>query len=150
MFYYFSFFIILIILSAFFSGSETAYLNLKKYNKDIPNRVSQIINKPKVLLIALLTGNTVVNISLAFLGAFLIHIFGDQFDINNTYLLFIEIFCLSLVLLIFGEIIPKLIAIRNSLSFASFVSIPLQFILLFERFPFWFLDKKTKPNSQPH
>ena len=105
MLYYLSFFIILIILSAFFSGSETAYLNLKKYNKDIPVRVNQIINKPKVLLIALLTGNTVANISLAFLGAFLIHVFGDQFNISKTYLLFIEIFCLALVLLIFGEIL---------------------------------------------
>ena len=40
--------------------------------------------------------------------------------------------------LIFGEIIPKVIAIRNSIPFASFVAIPLQFVLILFK-PFIFL-----------
>ena len=61
-------FIVLLILSAFFSGTETALFHLKSYD-NINDRVKKLIARPQKLLSTLLTGNTIVNIALGSLGA---------------------------------------------------------------------------------
>ena len=66
-------FVLFLFLSAFFSGSETAFLNLKKYNKKIPSDILAFSQQTKRLLIGLLFGNTIINICIAFLGAYFIH-----------------------------------------------------------------------------
>jgi len=76
--YFILLFVFLLILSAFFSSSETAFLNLKYGNKKIPNEITQFASRPKRLLIGLLSGNTVVNICIAFLGAYFIHNFNSR------------------------------------------------------------------------
>ena len=55
-------FIALIFLSAFFSGSEIAYFNLKPYRQDIPNKLKKLLLTPRKLLVSILTGNTIVNV----------------------------------------------------------------------------------------
>ena len=120
--------IILFCLSAFFSGSEIAFLNIKKSDKKVPSYILDIINQPKRLLIGLLSGNTIVNISIAFIGAYFIHDIAHLYNLSSAFVSFIEIIFLSLLLLIFGEIIPKVIAIRNSLKFAESVYLPLRFM----------------------
>ena len=121
-------FIILFCLSAFFSGSEIAFLNIKKSDKKVPPYILDIVNKPKKLLIGLLSGNTIVNISIAFIGAYFIHDIAHLYNLPSSIVSFVEIVFLSLLLLIFGEIIPKVFAIRNSLKFAEAVYLPLRFI----------------------
>jgi CBS domain containing-hemolysin-like protein len=116
-------------LSAFFSGSEAAFLNLKKSDRNKNNNFNSIISNQKYLLIGLLSGNTIINITIAFFGASLIHYLTDIFDMSNMMISFIEIAFLSLFLLIFGEIIPKVFAMRNSLKFAQNVSLILKVIL---------------------
>ena len=118
--------ILLFFLSAFFSGSEIAFLNLKKSTNKIPLYILEMINKPKKLLIGLLSGNTIVNISIAFIGAYFIHDLANIYSLSPSIISFIEIIVLSLLLLIFGEIIPKVFAIRNSLKFSEAVYIPLK------------------------
>jgi len=123
-------FIFLLCLSAFFSGSEIAFLNIKKHHKKVPPYISDMIMNSKKLLIGLLSGNTIVNISIAFIGAYFIHDLATLYSLPSSIILFFEIVVLSLVLLIFGEIIPKVFAIRNSLKFAEAVYIPLKVIFL--------------------
>ena len=122
-------FFTLLTLSAFFSGSETAFLNLKKSDRNKNKNLASIISNQKYLLIGLLSGNTIVNITIAFFGASLIHYLTDIFDMSNMMISFIEIAFLSLFLLIFGEIIPKVFAMRNSLKFAKNVSLILKVML---------------------
>ena len=62
-------FIILIILSAFFSSLETALFHLKSHQK-INKVVEKLLKNPKKLLASLLTGNTIVNISIGSLAAY--------------------------------------------------------------------------------
>ena len=121
-------FALLLMLSAFFSSSETAFLNLKHYNKKIPDDIIQFVNKPKRLLIGLLSGNTIINICIAFLGAYFVHYLTKEFVISETLLLLIDITFLSLILLIFGEVVPKVFAMRNSMKVAQFAYLPLKFI----------------------
>ena len=121
-------FISLLFLSAFFSGSETAFLNLKKYNKKIPSDILAFSQQTKRLLIGLLFGNTIINICIAFLGAYFIHQIEGQ--VPSAGLRFLEIVLVSLLLLIFGEVIPKVFAMRNSLKFAQAVFPALSFIFI--------------------
>ena len=136
-------FILLLLLSAFFSGLEAAFLNLKYDNKKIPNEIIQFAKKPKRLLIALLSGNTIINICIAFLGAYFIHHLTKEYTLSASMLLFIDIVFLSLILLIFGEVVPKVFAMRNSVKVARSAYIPLKFIfIIFKPFIFLF-DKIT-------
>ena len=65
--------LILLVLSAFFSSSETAYFNLRKHRKNFSTKVKNIINEPEKLLVTILTGNTLVNIAIASLAAWITH-----------------------------------------------------------------------------
>ena len=120
--------LLLILLSAFFSGSETAFMNLKLHRKNMPSHFKLILKNEKLFLTSILSANTVVNISIAVLATFLVHeIFETR--VNSIYLWIIEIFIVGLFILLFGEILPKRIAIKNSISFAKFAYYPLRFFL---------------------
>jgi len=123
-------FIFLILLSAFFSGAETAYFNVKTHRENVSQKVVSLLNNPRRLLISLLTGNTFVNIAIASLAAYLTHQYAQENQWPETVLILVEVFVVSGVVLIFGEIFPKLLAIRNSEKFAEKVYLPLKFIML--------------------
>ena len=71
------FFVVLLGMSAFFSGSETALFNLKrndveKLKHDLApssRLIVRLLSTPKRLLITILTGNTIVNVALASMAA---------------------------------------------------------------------------------
>ena len=60
--------ILLIILSAFFSASETSFFNIKKHQK-VSSRVAVLLKKPRELLTFILVGNTLVNIAIGSIAA---------------------------------------------------------------------------------
>lgn len=117
----------LLSLSAFFSGSEIALFSLSKSQVDrlqeINSRVNKLVvkllNDPHRLLITILVGNTLVNTASASLVAFYATtLFGDK-GIG------LAIGLTTILLLIFGEIIPKIIAVQNSEVLSKIVSYPL-------------------------
>ena len=142
-FYIFLLFILLLFLSAFFSGSEVAFLNLKVHNKKISKDIVIFSKQSKHLLIGLLFGNTIINICIAFLGAYFIHHLANQYDVSSALLLFIEIISISFILLIFGEVIPKVFAMRNSVKFAHGAYLPLKFIFIIFRPIILLFDRVT-------
>lgn len=115
-------FIILIVLSGLFSSSETAFLNSQKQElKNLSHNghkkaeyVLQLIQTPKYLLISILIGNTVVNISISVLSAIIAYDIAISFSLGKIGIVLIQIVVLTFVILIFGEILPKIIAIRSS------------------------------------
>ena len=119
------FFIFLIILSGFFSGSETAYFNLKTHHDDIPQKLRDLLSNPRSLLVSILTGNTIINVAI---GSFAAFITTTQIS-DNTNIILLEVFIVSLVLIIFGEILPKILAMRFSKQFANMVYIPLRLFI---------------------
>ena len=129
-----------LLLSAFFSGSETAYFNLKTHRDDIPDNVRNLLSKPRKLLISLLTGNTIVNVVIASLSVMLVEQFvaSEQFSSYRTLILSIEFIVVSALILIFGEIFPKMMAIRESLKFAKIVELPLR-VVIFLLYPIAFI-----------
>ncbi|SVC00015.1 uncharacterized protein METZ01_LOCUS252869, partial [marine metagenome] len=123
-------FIFLLILSAFFSGTETAYFHIRKYRKETPEHIKSILDYPQRLLVSLLTGNTIVNVGIASLAAYMTHKYIQNHDLqNSTRIFFIEVIIISAIILIFGEILPKMAAIHQSEKFAERVYKPLKIMM---------------------
>ena len=122
-------FIILLILSAFFSGTETAYFHIRQHRDKPPEKVKSILDHPRHLLVSLLTGNTIVNVAMASLAAYLTHQYAQEHDWNESTLIFIEVIVVSAIVLIFGEIVPKMAAIRQSEKFAERVYSPMKIMI---------------------
>ncbi|RLC51756.1 MAG: HlyC/CorC family transporter, partial [Candidatus Cloacimonadota bacterium] len=128
-----------LILSAFFSGSETAFFSLtkvqlKKLEKEksaASKRVFRLLKRPRELLILILLGNTIVNVAASSAAALItINLFPESTELP----LFVEIIVMTMILLIFGEITPKLVAYSSPQKFISFSSVILQ-ILRYVLFP---------------
>jgi len=128
----FIFIIIFILLSAFFSGSETAFfslskIQLKKLEKSKSKkakRIFRLLKKPHQLLIIILLGNTIVNVAASSIAALVAIVIGENlFPKTSTIIVIIfEIILMTFLLLIFGEITPKLIAFSSPEKFAGFSS----------------------------
>lgn len=134
---------ILLFFSALISGAELAFFSLdrkqleieKKKNYQILLKVSNILKDRKKLLATILITNNFLNIGIVILASSLINlwikfpkIYILGFFIPIKFL--IEIFGITFILLIFGEIIPKIYASKNNFWFAYFMSTP---ILIFNR-----------------
>jgi CBS domain containing-hemolysin-like protein len=139
-------FVLLLILSGIFSGSETALFGTRKESmRGLKNaaakRTLKLLDKPQKLLITILIGNTVVNIALTVLVALLTYRLSEQYGWSHLLTAFLEVVVVTLMVLLFGEIIPKTIALRNakrvSLLISWFIGIcytvffPLTIILYF-------------------
>jgi putative hemolysin len=126
---YLAILIVCLVLSAFFSSSETAFTALQRVkvehmvSTEVPGakRVSRMIQHPEKLLSGILTGNNLVNTAAAALGAVLaISIWGERGILYATI-------GIAILLLIFCETTPKIIAAHNperlSLKLARFVEV---------------------------
>ena len=116
-------------LSAFFSGTETAYFHIRKHRKETPEKIKSVLDSPQRLLVFLLTGNTIVNVTIAFLAAYVTANVADEYEWGESTLILLEVLVVSFVILVFGEILPKMIAIKNSKEFALRMYIPLKVMM---------------------
>ena len=112
-------FIILIMASGVLSGSETAFFHLKSNSKKISKNVKNLLKDPQKLLSTFLTGNTIVNIALASMATLITKNIAIKNNYDISFSILIQIIVVTIIILIFGEILPKTIAIRNSESFAN-------------------------------
>ena len=117
-------------LSAFNSGSEIAYFSLKPddidaiEDTDSRDRVRSLLAIPEKLLATILVGNNLVNIMIAIV---LNYAMNQIFDFNSTVLDFIvQTVILTFLILLFGEVIPKLYATNFNAKFAAMASAPLK------------------------
>lgn len=116
---------LLLLLSGFFSGSETALCALSRAQigrlrgdtRKSSRLIVRFVDDPRRLFITILLGNTLVNISFATLTASLIYgLFGA--GPSGPAILVATLF-ITLALLVFGEITPKTFAIRHAERFAG-------------------------------
>ncbi len=125
--------IFLVASSAFFSGSETALFSLSASQmQSLRNaggcraRLVLLLKKPAQVLSTLLIGNTIVNVLVAALGYSIIEtIIEKYFQSVLEFSATISVAVITILLLLFGEIAPKRIAIRKPERFTSLVACPL-------------------------
>ena len=122
---------ICLVLSAFFSGSETAFISLQRFrleyliSTEVKNakKVGRLIEKPEKFLSVVLLGNTLVNAAAAALAtAIAVYFWGEQVGI------IIATIALTVVLLIFCEATPKTIAAQHAERLSMLLHRPVQLI----------------------
>ncbi len=146
----------LIICSAMISGSEVAYFSLnpndveelKEESGVQSNRILRLIDKPKELLATILVFNNLINISIVVLSYFIFSVWipdstvmhwaesinqhiGVSVASLKAFLEFLlTTFVASFILVLFGEVIPKIYAKVNNKGFAKVMSLPLYYLML--------------------
>ncbi len=119
----------LLFCSAIISGAEVAFFSISatqldsiqdNYSKE-KGLIEKLLNSPKRLLATILVANNFINIALVLLFSNISQLFLYKID-NHFLSLFIEVVVISFIILIFGEILPKIFANRNNLVFARFTA----------------------------
>lgn len=134
-------FLFLLFCSALISASEIAFFSLTPQDldslkKDKNARANLVLEwkvKPKELLSIILIVNNFVNVGIVILGAFLTDAMSkawlDESLLEHPIVVFLfQVVLITLVLLLFGEMIPKLYANRNPLTIAQRMSTPLRIL----------------------
>ena len=144
--------IVLLICSALISGSEVAFFSLSKSDlkkissSNVKNLklIALLRSNPRRLLATLLVSNNFINISIVLLLAS----FGQLFDLvflPNWLNFVLEVGFITVLILLFGEILPKVYANRKPISFSKKMAFPVQFI---DKYLFFFItipmSKMTK------
>ncbi len=124
--------IILLFSSALVSGSEVAYFSLSPEEKDKLKQdtsgkselILKLLSNHEKLLATILIANNFINIGIVIISTYILNI---AFDFTNSPILgfLIQIVIITFILLLFGEIIPKVYASEYSVSFAKFTAVPL-------------------------
>jgi len=121
-------FVILLVLSGFFSSSETAMFSLSSVQLEQMRRsgnsridlIERLLSEPRRLIVTILIGNEFVNVAASVISAaMVIQVLGAE---NKLFNLFIMV----PILLVFGEITPKTLAIKNAEAFATVESRPIE------------------------
>ena len=125
---YLALFIVCLLLSAFFSASETAFTALQRIkvehmvSTNVPGaeRIAKMMQHPEKLLSTILTGNNLVNTAAAALGTVL------AISIWKEWGILIATIGVSIILLVFCESTPKIIAVHNAEKMSIRLARPIQ------------------------
>lgn len=127
--------IILLVFSAFVSGAEAAFFSLThvdtdKFHKE-PGKASEtiikLLEKQNYLLSTILITNNLVNICAVIVANSLIDSIVD-FHQSTLLEFIVKTIIVTFLLLLFGEIMPKIAATHNPARFAKFMAIPLDIL----------------------
>jgi putative hemolysin len=121
----------LLAASAFFSGMETALFSLSKLQvrrlrQEHPARgqiISQLLDQPHRLLSTILLGNTVCSVSAAVVGYSLLRAIAPERAEA------LAVTTMTVLILLFGEVTPKTLAIRDAAFFAVFLARPARWVV---------------------
>jgi len=122
--------LVLLVGSALISGSEVAFFSLKPKDIDVLENETEkyaittlaLLDKPKDLLATILIANNFINVSIIILSTYL----SAQFMQDGPFKLMVDIVGITFVLLLFGEVIPKVYASKNGLKMTKMMSAPLK------------------------
>jgi gliding motility-associated protein GldE len=130
--------LVLLVFSAAISGSEIAYFflnpaqleEIKSKKSKTNSLVLSLLEIPKRLLATILISNNFINVSIVILGAYVSNML---FDFTGFPILgfIIEVVVMTGIILLFGEIMPKIYATQKPVVFARFMAGPLRFLTKF-------------------
>ncbi len=114
-------FAFLLSFSALFSASETAFFSLTQVElneMDPEGRVRRLLRNPDRLLVTILFGNTIVNTAAGALGALVALHVSRVFGFPEGAAIALEVGAVTLVVLVFGEVAPKMFAMQRNKALA--------------------------------
>lgn len=126
--------LVLLVFSALVSGAESAFFSLspqdteklKQDNSSKSNLILDLLNKPQELLATILIANNFLNVGIVILSSFIINFF---IPIADSYFRFIlEVIGITLLILLWGEVIPKIFAVKNAARVSKIMAFPLHIL----------------------
>lgn len=129
----------LLFCSGLASGSENSLFSLspdqrkeiEKSNSPKNKIIVNLLSKPEKLLATILIANNFINVAIVMLS---VYVLANTFDYSNApqwLVVFFEVGVITFIILLFGEILPKIYAGRLKLKFAHFTAYPLNFTMKF-------------------
>lgn len=114
-------------MTAITAGAETAYFSLaakdvnflKTSEKSSARIASQLLDQPKLLLATILVANNFINIAIVITTDLLVHSLLPA-GMNVIISFLIQVVCVTFLLVLFGEVLPKVYATQNNLRMALF------------------------------
>lgn len=121
--------LLLLVSSAFISASEVAYFSLTSTDlEEIDNdNVSQLLHKPNDLLATILIVNNFINVAIVVISAYLTSQI-TLFPKGSSLEFFFQIIIITSLLVLFGEVMPKIYANNNAIKFSLKMSRVLLFL----------------------
>ena len=124
---------VLLLFSALISASEVAFYSLSPAEKDefkadeskSSELVKKLLSKPQELLATILITNNFVNVGIVIISSSLLSTMSDAFQMNETLRFILEIFLITFIILMIGEVIPKIYATKNGIQTAKLMARPL-------------------------
>ena len=124
---------VLLFWSALISGAEVAFFSLNavdvEEDETKPSRklliIKKLLSKPKKLLATILVANNFINIAIVLLFDSLTAVVFSGISEEYHLRFIVEVGVVTFLILLFGEILPKIYASRNKLKFAKMMSYPL-------------------------
>jgi putative hemolysin len=141
--------ILFIVCSAIISSSENAYFSLTKLQIELLTEeegrsagyAKYLLSHPKKLLATILIANTFVNIAMVMVASLMLSIIFN-FEGNHVLGFFFEVILVTFLLVLFGEVMPKIYASQNNVKLARLLAIPM-FLLSKIFTPFVFVLEKS-------
>jgi gliding motility-associated protein GldE len=137
--------VLLLFCSAMISAAEVSLFSLSQndltkmslQNPEKAQLVSRLLQKPKKLLATLLLANNFVNIGIVILFSFVANsLFAGI--VSPLVKFVVEVILVTFLILLFGEVLPKVYASRNNVKFSFGIARPI-----------WLLDQLLSPFSMP-
>lgn len=153
--------VLLLICSGLISASEVAFFSLSEKDIDeienefLRKRIRKITSYPKKLLATILILNNAVNIAIIILSSISTQLLFAQANIPDWAIFLIQIVAVTFIILLFGEVLPKIYSTYHPLKLVKLMLAPLAFfnvalswlsapLLLSGRF----FDKRIKKNQE--
>ncbi len=125
--------VILLIFSGFISGSEVALFSLSKNDIQLKSQlksfkiITNLLEQPNKLLATILIANNLINIAIVILFTKIGEVLFNSID-SSLIKFFLEIVVATFLILLFGEILPKIYALRNNINFSRIIAHPLRIL----------------------
>jgi len=109
---------------AMFSLSQKDLLNLSQKHPSKSLIINRLLSKPKKLLATILVANNFLHIAVVILFSFSLDEVFSKISIPAVKFI-VEVLLVTFLILLFGEVLPKVYASRNNIKFACFIAYPL-------------------------
>ncbi len=122
-----------IFMSGLISGSEVAYFSITK--KDIDEleesgdakaqKVIKLLKAPKKLLATILIANNFINVAIVMLSTYVMDSLVNEEAMSPTVRFIVQVVLVTFIILLLGEVMPKVYATKNKIKLAKLMAIPL-------------------------
>jgi gliding motility-associated protein GldE len=122
--------LILLVCSALISASEVAYFSMGPLEKEVlkieegkqAETARELLKSPQDLLATILIANNFVNVGVVIISSFLLDAVFGASATNELFRFLIDVFLITTIILLVGEVIPKVYATKNGLTIAKFMA----------------------------